>query len=317
MRGLWFDGEKVIYREDLPLPRKEGEALIRILYAGICNTDKEIVRGYHNFQGVLGHEFVGVVEDAPDNKLVGKRVVGEINVGCGKCKYCLSGLERHCPSRTVLGILKRDGVFAEYTTLPPANLHILPHEIEDVEGVFAEPLAAAFEIPEMVHIEPNEEVLIFGDGKLGLLISQVMKLYAKRVILVGKHKNKLELARRWEVEGIELSDAEGLGKFPYVIEATGTQSGFEMAVSHTLPRGHLILKSTTAKGATLNLSPVVVDEISVVGTRCGPFEPAINALKRGLVDVKEMITGIYPLERYREAFSKNDEKESIKIIFEI
>ncbi len=317
MKGLWFDGERIIYREDLPVPKREDEALIKVLYAGICNTDKEITKGYHNFKGILGHEFVGIVEDSPNKELVGKRVVGEINVGCGKCSYCLSGLKRHCPHRTVLGILKRDGVFAQYTTLPPENLHILPKGVSDVEGVFVEPLAAAFEIPEMVHIEPDKEVLIFGDGKLGLLIAQTMKLYAKRVVLVGKHRKKLALAERWGIEGIEISDARKLGRFPYVVEATGTQSGFECAVSHTLPRGYLILKSTTAKGASLNLSPVVVDEISVVGTRCGPFEPAISALREGWVRVDEMVSGIYPLEAYREAFVKNDESDTIKVIFEI
>ncbi len=317
MKGLWFDGKGLTYRKDLPMPSNKDETLIKVLYAGICNTDKEILRGYHNFKGIPGHEFVGIVEDARTKELIGKRVIGEINVGCGKCRYCASGLERHCPHRTVLGILNRNGVFSEYTTLPEKNLFVLPPEIEDIEGTFIEPLAAAFEIPEMVHIEPNEEVLIFGDGKLGLLISQVMNLYVKKVYLVGKHKEKLELAEKWGIEPILLSSAPKLGKFKYVIEATGTQSGFSHAIAHTIPRGYLILKSTTASGAELNLSPIVVNEIQVIGTRCGPFPPAIKALKEKKIDVKEMISGIYNLENYKEAFSRNNDKNSIKVIFEI
>ncbi len=317
MHGLYFDGKKLTYREDLSIPHREGEALIKIIYAGICNTDKEILRGYHNFSGIPGHEFVGIVEDAPDKGLIGKRVVGEINVGCGKCSYCASGLDRHCPYRTVLGIMGRDGVFAEYTTLPEKNLHILPDGISDIEGVFVEPLAAAFEIPEMIHIEPNEDLLIFGDGKLGLLIAQVMKLYVRRVVLIGKHSAKLKLANEWGIEGISLQDVEKIGKFKYVVEATGTQSGFKEAVRHTMPRGYLILKSTTASGTELNLSPVVVDEIHIVGTRCGPFPPAIKALSEGWVDVTGMVSEIFPLDKYKEAFSKNNEKNTIKVIFEI
>ncbi len=317
MYGLYFDGKSLTYREDLEKPYKKGEALIKILYAGICNTDKEILKGYHNFKGIPGHEFVGIVEDASSKELVGKRIVGEINVGCGKCAYCLSGLERHCPNRTVLGILGRDGVFAEYTTLPEKNLYVLPDEIEDIEAPFIEPLASAFEIPEMVHIEPNEEVIIFGDGKLGLLISQVMRYYAKRVILVGKHREKLALAKKWGINTYHLDEVDKLKRARYVIEATGTQLGFDYATRYVVPRGYLILKSTTAQGASLNLSPVVVDEIRVIGTRCGPFTPAITALAEKRVNVKDMVTAIYPLKEYKEAFSRNDKRNSIKIIFEI
>jgi len=317
MRGLYFDGKELKYREDLPIPKREGEALIKIIYAGICNTDKEILKGYHNFSGIPGHEFVGIVEDAPTKELIGKRVVGEINVGCGKCSYCASGLERHCPYRTVLGILERDGVFAEYTTLPEKNLHILPEGISDIEGVFVEPIAAAFEIPEMVHLEPNEDLLIFGDGKLGLLIAQVMKLYMRHVVLIGKHKEKLKLAEEWGIEGVLLQDVEKIGRFKYVVEATGTQSGFKEAIAHIRPRGYLILKSTTASGAELNLSPVVVNEIHIIGTRCGPFPPAIRALSNRWIKVTDMISEIFPLNRYKEAFLRNNEKNTIKVIFEI
>lgn len=317
MYGLYFDGQKLSYREDLEKPKRKDEALIKVLYAGICNTDKEIFKGYHSFKGIPGHEFIGIVEHAPSKELIGKKVVGEINIGCGKCEYCLKGLERHCPHRTVLGILKRNGVFAEYTTLPEKNLYIIPPDIKDLEAVFIEPLASSFEIAEMVHLEPDEEILIFGDGKLGLLISQVMKYYTKEVILVGKHPEKLSLANKWGIKTFHLDQIHNIGKFKYVVEATGTQNGFLSAVSHVKPRGYLILKSTTAQGTLLNLSPIVVDEIHLIGTRCGPFKPAIEALKKKYIDVKDMISEIYPLKEYEKAFLKNDDKSSVKILFRI
>ena len=282
---------------EVPVPAEDGEALVRVTMSGICNTDLEIVRGYAGFSGTIGHEFVGVVEqaaDAPD--LVGKRVIGEINAGCGHCALCLAGDPRHCPERTVLGIVGRDGCHAELLTLPTRNLLVVPDGIKDEQAVFAEPLAAAYGITEQVEVLPETRVGVIGDGKLGILCALSLGLKSENVSLIGKHASKLALAERSNVEGILLPDAAKLkGAFDVIVEASGSESGFATALDLLRPRGKLVLKSTFHGKPTWEAWRVVVDEITIVGSRCGRFRPALDILEKGLVDVEALISESYSL----------------------
>lgn len=296
MKALQFVEGRLEVR-DVALPESCGEALVRVTLAGVCNTDLEIVRGYAGFEGTLGHEFVGVVEDGPDRGLIGQRVVGEINAGCGECVLCLGGDPRHCLSRTVLGIVGRDGTFAEYLRLPVANLLPVPDVITDRQAVFTEPLAAACEILDQVAIGRTQRVAVLGDGKLGQLIARVLKTTGCDMVLIGKHREKLELAERAGIRTV-LKDALDVlpeDRFDIVVEATGSPQGFEMALGLTRPRGVLVLKSTFHGGVTLDLSRLVVDEISLIGSRCGRFEQALELLASGAVDPEPLITGQLPL----------------------
>ena len=291
--------------EDYPVPEpKDGDALIRVRMAGICNTDLEITKGYMGFSGVLGHEFVGIVERPGDGlgHLAGRRVVGEINCACGNCAYCRKGMKTHCPQRTTLGIAGRDGAFAEYITLPEANLFEVPPNVPDEEAAFAEPLAAAFEIMEQVHVRPADRVLVMGDGKLGILSALVMKLTGARLTLTGKHEEKLAIARGSGVEAVPVADLGADRPYDIVVEATGTADGLEQALKRVRPRGTIVLKSTVAERKVMDLTLIVIDEITVVGSRCGPFGAALRALSGGLIDVKPLITAIFPFGRAREAF---------------
>jgi threonine dehydrogenase-like Zn-dependent dehydrogenase len=276
------------------------EALVRVRLAGICNTDLEIVRGYMGYHGVPGHEFVGEVD--------GHRVAGEINAACGACAYCRQGLGRHCANRTVLGILGRDGTFAEYLTLPRENLHELPASIDNDVAVFVEPTAAAFEILEQVALGIDDRVALLGDGKLALLIAQVLRSRC-RLRVFGKHPEKLGLLR-----DMEWSIDPPSGEYDVVVEATGSELGFQQALSIVRPRGTLVLKSTVAAGARLNLAPVVVNEVTVVGSRCGLFGPAIEALASGEVDPRPMISAVYPLDDGRAAFARAQEPGVLKVL---
>ena len=293
------------------------EALIRVSLAGICATDLELIRGYMNFRGVLGHEFVGVVAGPEAHPLLGRRVVGEINCGCGDCPWCARGMERHCPERSVLGILDRPGAFAEYTCLPSRNLHVLPDAVEDEAAVFCEPLAACFEVIEQFPEIVEREVLVIGDGRLGLLLTQVLHAEGSRVSLLGRHPEKMALLASRKIpvwsDPAQAVCSEG-EKWPVVVEATGAAEGFSLAVSKTKPGGVLVLKSTVASEARLNLSAVVVDEITVLGSRCGPFEPAIRALETGAVRTSSMIHGRFSLRNAPEAFEKAREKGIIKVL---
>lgn len=319
MIAIVFDGQLRAVR-DHPVPEAlENEALVKVLLAGICNTDLEITRGYMGFRGVIGHEFVGVVEKAGERDLVGKRVVGEINCGCGLCGYCLKGLRSHCPERKVLGILGKDGALAEYLTLPLENLHPVPENVTDQEAVFTEPLAAAFQITEQVHVRPTDRVLVMGDGKLGLLAAMVLGLSSNDVTLLGKHENKLRIARERNIKTMLPDDLpqegpKGAKTYDMVVEATGRAEGFQNALRLVRPRGNIVLKSTVAQGREMNLAPLVIDEVTVTGSRCGPFGPALSALARGLVDVRPLITGIYPFERAEEAFKKAGQRGSLKVL---
>ena len=314
MIAVKYDGRLQV--REVPMPRPQShEALIRVKLAGICNTDIEIIRGYMGFTGILGHEFVGVVEACEDATWIGRRVVGEINIGCDRCSACLRGLQRHCPHRNVLGILNKDGAMAEYVTLPVKNLHAVPDSISDQQAVFTEPLAAACEIAEQIHLQPDTEALVIGDGKLGLLIAQVLKHFGLRVSLLGKHENKLQLARKWGI--IATMDEKTLAPhFPMVVEATGSPSAFDLAIRKTQPRGKMILKSTYAGNLTTNLAPVVIHEIEVVGSRCGRFEPAMELLRSGYIDVISLITERFPLEKAAVAFEKAQMPGVLKVLLE-
>jgi threonine dehydrogenase-like Zn-dependent dehydrogenase len=314
VRALHFDGSRTRLL-DLPEPRGEDDGvLVRVRLAGVCNTDLEIARGYMGFRGVLGHEFVGTVEDGP-GEWRGQRVVGEINFACQSCPLCAQGLQRHCPSRRVMGILEADGCFAELVRVPAANLHPVPDAVSDELAVFTEPLAAAFEILEQVHVEPGRDCVVLGDGKLGLLVAQVLHQAGARVLAVGKHPDKLRLLEKRDIETRLLPDWEG-ELASLVVEATGSAEGFERAVAATRPRGTLVLKSTVAESRGTNLAPLVIDEITVLGSRCGPFPPALRALETGSVDVRSLVSDRLPLERAEAALGRAAEPGVLKVLIE-
>jgi threonine dehydrogenase-like Zn-dependent dehydrogenase len=308
MKALRFEDGRVSVA-DQGRPDRQDEALVRVTLSGICNTDLEIVRGYAGFNGTIGHEFVGVVESAPDNAdLVGRRVVGEINAGCGHCARCAAGDPRHCATRTVLGIVGRDGAHAEYLNLPTVNLLPVPDQVTDEQAVFVEPLAAALGILERVTITPEDRVAVIGDGKLGLLCAQAVATTGAAVTLVGKHPEKMRLV---EARGIETNlidtASKRAGTFTVVVEASGAESGFRLGLDLLQPRGTLVLKSTFHGEPAWPAARVVVDEFTIVGSRCGRFAPALELLSRQVVDVTSMITdelpladGVRALERARE-----------------
>ncbi len=325
MRALVYDGTRLVLDQNYLLPPPvEGEALIRVLQVGICNTDLEIMRGYMDFRGVPGHEFVGIVEEIygkQGSDLLGKRVVGDINAACHRpdCSYCQRGMPTHCPNRTTLGIVKRDGAFADYLMLPIENLHLVPDNVSDEEAVFVEPLAANFEILEQVHIQPTESVLILGDGKMGQLAAQVLALGGCEVMMVGKHEEKLALVKKYGIATHMLKDIEqgtipGGRRVDHVIECTGSAQGIELALRLVRPRGTLHLKSTVADKSTLNLAPIVVDEIRVQGSRCGPFVPALRALSQKRIDVRPLISATYTLDEGLAAFAYAEQKGVLKVL---
>ena len=317
VKALVFDGKLELREMSLPT-MGEKDALIRVTLGGVCMTDLEIVKGYMNFKGVLGHEFVGVVERSANPQLLGKRVVGEINVGCGHCEFCLKGLERHCYNRTCLGIFMRDGAFSEYITLPEANLHVVPENVSDEAAVFVEPLAAALEILEQIHVEPATQTLIIGDGRLGLLVSMVLRLTGCSITALGKHSEKLEMFEKQGAATVKLEDVDKLGqKFDLVVEASGSPSGWNTAIECVKPRGTIALKSTYHGEFSFNPAPLVINEISVVGSRCGRFAPALRLLKSGLVDPRMLITATYPLDEAVEAFEKARHGKNVKVIIKM
>jgi threonine dehydrogenase-like Zn-dependent dehydrogenase len=302
---------------EIEKPERGDEALVRVHLSGICNTDLEIARGYAGFKGTIGHEFVGVVEESPDNSLVGQRVVGEINAGCGKCELCAAGDPRHCNDRTVLGILGRDGAHAEFLRLPIKNLLPVPDKVLDEHAVFTEPLAAACGIMERVAIKPGSRVAIIGDGKLGLLCAQAIALSGAGVLLIGKHAEKLRIAER---RGIETANIKTAGKlmreFDVVVEASGSPSGFVGALGLLRPRGTLVLKSTfqgPGKIEEIDQARLVVDEITILGSRCGRFQPALDLLKKGAIDIDSLISEEYPLSRGVHAMERAGKKGVLKV----
>jgi threonine dehydrogenase-like Zn-dependent dehydrogenase len=312
MKALRIEDDK-LKLTDRVVPRREGEALIRMTMAGICNTDVEIARGYADFQGTLGHEFVGVVEESPDRSQIGRRVVGEINVGCGRCDLCRANDPRHCPDRTALGIRGRDGAFAEYLSLPPRNLLIVPDGVSDRQAVFTEPLAAALEILDQVEIRASDHVAVVGDGKLGQLISRVIARTGCDLTLIGKHDSKLELAARAGVKTAKLG-ATRASRFDFVIEASGSPGGLGLALDLIRPRGAIILKSTFRGEVRLDASRVVVNEISVIGSRCGRFETALRLLESKEVDLEPLVTREYQLAGGVEAMAEAERPGILKVL---
>ena len=317
MLGLYYDGEMRL-RDDLPMPvAGPGEALIKVMAAGICNTDKEIARGYMDFTGVPGHEFVGVVVSAPEPHLVGKRVVGEINCACQACSLCEEGKTNHCRERTTLGIKGRDGAFAEYLALPAENTTVIPDTLPLYSAVFVEPLAACFRILEQVHVSPRNRVAVLGDGKLGLMAAQVMRLSGCSLLAVGRYTHKLKILDRLGIRTVMEKDLERGECFDIVVESTGSPEGFELARAHVDPGGVIVQKSTYVEAVSMDISSLVVDEISIVGSRCGPFEPAIRALLRGVVNVQDLIDRRFPLEMGLQACDYAMRDEALKVILEM
>ena len=301
MRALVWDGE--LRLRDLPEPElAPGEAIIRPLLAGICATDIQLTHGYKDFHGVLGHEFVGIVEECADRSWIGQRVVGEINVACGECVNCRRADNTHCVERTTLGINERDGAMAERFTLPVANLRRVPEGIPDEAAAFAEPLAAAVEIVDQTHIRPSEHVVVVGDGKLGLLVAQVLRLTGCLLHLLGRHPERWELLHRQSIPAS--GDAEALDQraWDVVIDCTGSAEGFATARRLVRPRGRLVLKSTFHGTMALDLSTVVVDELTLLGSRCGSFEPALRLLERGLIETAPLVYRTYPIGDALSAF---------------
>ncbi len=320
MKALYFDGNLELREMPIPEPRT-GEALIELSYAGICNTDIEITRGYMGFTGVPGHEFVGRVVECADAEWIGKRVVGEINLPCGRCLTCLGGLGRHCPSRQVLGIVGKQGALAQFLTLPVVNLHEVPETVSDRAATFVEPLAAAYRILEQRAVLDTDEVLVLGDGKLAQLIARVLRGKVRNLVVVGKHQSKLDLLENRRVNTVILGeyDPHCLGpsdKYNAVVEATGSPAGLDLALDSLGPCGRLILKSTFHSNVQLQSSRIVVDEIKIIGSRCGPFEPALEALADGQVQVEDLISNVFPLADGIRAFKRAQEPGVLKVLLD-
>ena len=324
MKALRYENETLSVA-NVAKPEVDGEAVVRVTLSGICNTDLEITRGYAGFQGTIGHEFVGVIESLPEPGRVvwwqttdirpGQRVVGEINAGCRLCDLCLAGDPRHCAQRTVLGIVGRDGAHAEFLKLPDVNLLPVPDEISDERAVFTEPLAAACGILERAQITVDTRVAVIGDGKLGLLCAQVLATTGAPVTLVGKHQSKLQIAGRRGIETITLDKARLRGReFDVVVEASGSSAGFDLALDLLHPRGVLVLKSTFHGATEFNAARIVVDEISVIGSRCGRFAPALELLKTNAVDVESLISEEFSLTHGLRAIERAGEPGVLKVL---
>ncbi len=316
MKALWLENQQLRLREDVDLPARSGEALVKVRLAGVCGTDLEMVKGYYPFTGILGHEFVGEIvqsSQAVDTGLVGKRVVGEINAVCGQCEQCRGGRPTHCENRTVLGILNRNGVFAEYVNLPLENLHLVPDSVSDEAAVFVEPLAAALEIQQQVQIKPTDRILLVGAGRLGQLIAQTLALTGADLGVVARHAHQQALLRQRGIRVVQEDEVQAW-RYDVVVEATGSTAGFDLARKAIRPRGTFVLKSTYKGSLTLHLSPVVVDEITIVGSRCGPFAPALRLLEKKEVDPTVLIAAEFRLEQGLQAFSEAEKRGVLKVV---
>jgi threonine dehydrogenase-like Zn-dependent dehydrogenase len=314
MLSVHLEAGRVEVRDAPRPPRPSGFALIRMLCAGICNTDLELQRGYYGFAGTPGHEFVGEVVESDDRTLAGRRVVGEINLNCGVCEWCKRNLGRHCPHRTVLGIVNHPGAFQEFLTLPERNLHVVPDSIPTEVAVFTEPLAAACEILEQVRIPCSSQVAVLGDGKLGLLIAQVLNAFGFPVHQFGRHPEKLRISEKAGVRTEVAAGALPTAAFDWVVEATGSAEGLKQAVQMVRPRGTVILKSTQHGLVGVDTAPVIVNEITMVGSRCGRFEPALDLLGRGLINVQDMISDRKKLSDAPQAFEQAARKGTMKVL---
>lgn len=305
MQALLYDGTlRVVSAYPMPeLKPGSGEALIRVTLAGICSTDLAVTAGYKGWHGVLGHEFVGVVDavsETADSPWVGRRVVGEINVGCGQCDRCRAGLQNHCAQRQALGIFGRDGAFATFCTLPVRNLHTVPDGVADEEAVFTEPLAAALEVLEQIHVRPDSRAVVVGDGRLGCLVAQVLALAGADVALLGRHPSRAALLAPQGVRPVAPGSEES---FPLVVDCSGSAAGLAVGRALLEPRGRLVLKSTHMAAPAFDWSKLMVDEVIVVGSRCGPFGPALRLLATGKVNVTGLIAATFPLPQAPEAFA--------------
>jgi threonine dehydrogenase-like Zn-dependent dehydrogenase len=312
MKALWLEDRQLALRE-VPEPEKTGEALIRVRVAGICSTDLELVKGYYPFTGIIGHEFVGEVIATDDQGWVGQRVVGEINVTCGICEQCRNGRSTHCENRSVLGIAGRDGTFAEFTTLPLTNLHRIPASVPDEMAVFTEPLASALEIQQQVNIRPTDRVLVVGAGRLGQLIAQTLALTGCDLHVVARHEHQQKTLTE---RGIRMIAEEDIlpWRWDIVVEATGSPDGFSLARQAIRPRGTLVMKSTYKGELSVNFSSLVVDEVTIVGSRCGPFEPALRLMESGEVDPGSLVAAHFKLEEALDAFERAAQPGTLKVL---
>ncbi|MFI5306065.1 MAG: alcohol dehydrogenase catalytic domain-containing protein [Polyangiales bacterium] len=316
MKAVWLEGERLSMREvEEPVPGP-GEALVRVAMAGICNTDLELAKGYMGFTGVPGHELCGVVEQCDNPSWIGRRVCGEINLGCGHCPLCARDLARHCPQRTVMGILGKQGCFADRITLPIANLHCIPDSLPDELACFIEPTAAAFEVLEQLTVMSSDRVVVLGDGKLGLLVAQVLATTGCDLSVAGRHARKLALASK--LGAVTCASADLPRKaFDVVVEATGSRDGLRRAVELARPRGTIVLKSTFHGELTVDAAPIVIDELRVIGSRCGPFPLAVAALEAGAIDPSQMVDAILPLSSALSAFERAAEPGALKILLDV
>ncbi len=322
MKALFFKDKKLsLIEKPVPVPGK-GEALIKTLVAGICNTDLELLQGYYGFSGVAGHEFVGRVEKCPDcQKLVGQRVGADINLGCGTCPLCLSGDSRHCPDRQVLGIVGADGAFAQYVKIPVKNLCVVDPSLENNRAVFAEPLAAALEIAQQVPVRATDKVLVLGDGKLGLLAALCLRLVCPGTVLAGKHENNLKIAKDRGVGTFIVSSKTnqktprpGQGLFDMVVEATGSQHGLAQAMACVRPEGTIVAKTTSRNLSQVDMAKIVVDEITIIGSRCGNIGFALDHLAQNQVDPSPLVKGVFPFEDFQKAFALAKKPGALKVL---
>lgn len=312
MRGIVLNHGQLRNAADYPEPTpREGEVLVRVHRAGVCETDLQLIRGYMGFSGVLGHEFVGVAESGP---MKGLRVVGEINCSCWACPTCLAGRPSHCPNRSVIGILNHDGAFADFIAVPQRNLHAVPDSIPDDIAVFTEPVAAAFQIPAQISIGGQDRVTVLGDGRLGNLCAQVLARLSSKVTVVGKHAEKLALL---SVATKLLADIEPDHHADIVVDCTGSPTGLPTALSLVRPRGTIVLKTTVAGEQTLALAPIVIDEVTIVGSRCGPFDRALAALAAGDVTVLPLISARYGLSDGLAAIEHARSRPSLKVLIDV
>ncbi len=316
MRALALSDSGLIYTPDWPTPvLQTGQVRLKIRRAGICNTDLELIKGYLNFQGVLGHEFAAeVIEGSPE--WLGARVVGEINVACGACDLCAEGMRTQCRNRVTVGIKQHDGAFADQLALHSSTLHRIPDSVTDDQAVFVEPLAAAYQITEGIHISPSDEVVLMGAGKLGMLCAQVLKLTGARVKVVVRRERPAKILEQWGIEAVQLADLPS-NRAHVVVDCTGTSEGFSASLGLVRPRGTIVLKSTYTGLPQVDLARVVVNEIRLVGSRCGPFDVALRALENGLIDTAPLIEGRYPLSAGLEAIQTAAKPGTLKILLEM
>ena len=315
MRAIVLNDDRATMETDRPVPSPlDGEVLVRVLRAGVCETDLQLIRGYMGFQGVLGHEFVGVAQSGP---YAGRRVVGEINCSCGTCGTCRAGRPTHCPNRTVLGILNHDGAFADFVSVPQPNLHVVPDSLPDDVAVFTEPVAAAFQIPDQLAVASSDRVVVLGDGRLGNLCAQVLARLSDHVLVVGKHPEKLALLEAIGISTTLLSSPPAERTADVVVDCTGSDTGLPTALQLVRARGTIVLKTTVAGVQTMAWAPVVIDEVTIIGSRCGPFDKALAALEQGRVSVLPLVSDRFDLANGVDALERAATKPVLKILLDV